>query len=28
VGYAEEQVRINAAQIEAVCNELVTVAPE
>jgi type II secretory pathway predicted ATPase ExeA len=28
VGYAEEQVRINAPQIEAVCNELVTVAPE
>jgi general secretion pathway protein A len=28
VGYAEEQVRINAPQIEAVCSELVTVAPE
>jgi general secretion pathway protein A len=28
IGYAEEQVRINAPQIEAVCNELVTVAPE
>jgi general secretion pathway protein A len=28
VGYAEEQVRINAPQIEAVCNELVTIAPE
>jgi len=28
VGYAEEQVRINAPQIEAVCQELVTVAPE
>ncbi len=28
VGYAEEQVRVNAAQIEAVSNELVTVAPE
>lgn len=28
IGYAEEQVRINAHQIEAVCNELVTVAPE
>lgn len=28
VGYAEEQVRINAAQIEAVCSELVTVSPE
>jgi len=28
IGYAEEQVRINAPQIEAVSNELVTVAPE
>ncbi len=28
IGYAEEQVRINAHQIEAVCNELVTVTPE
>ncbi len=28
IGYAEEQMRINAPQIEAVCNELVTVAPE
>jgi general secretion pathway protein A len=28
VGYAEEQVRINAPQIEAVSNELVTIAPE
>ncbi len=28
IGYAEEQVRINAAQIESVCNELVTIAPE
>lgn len=28
VGYAEEQVRINAAQIEAVANELVAVTPE
>jgi len=28
IGYAEEQVRINAPQVEAVCNELVTVAPE
>ena len=28
VGYAEEQMRINGPQIEAVCNELVTVAPE
>ena len=28
VGYAEEQVRINAHQIEAVSNELVTIAPE
>src|SRR4051812_49413063 len=28
VGYAEEQVRINGAQIESVSNELVTVAPE
>jgi general secretion pathway protein A len=28
IGYAEEQVRINAPQIEAVCTELVTVAPE
>jgi type II secretory pathway predicted ATPase ExeA len=28
IGYAEEQVRINAPQIEAVCNELVAVAPE
>ncbi len=28
IGYAEEQVRINAHQIEAVSNELVTVTPE
>ena len=28
IGFAEEQLRINAPQIEAVCNELVTVAPE
>jgi general secretion pathway protein A len=28
VGFAEEQVRINAPQVEAVCNELVAVAPE
>jgi len=28
VGYAEEQMRINAPQIEAVSNELVSVAPE
>ena len=28
IGYAEEQVRINAPHIEAVCNELVTIAPE
>ena len=28
IGYAEEQMRINAPQIEAVCNELVTVSPE
>ncbi len=28
IGYAEEQVRINAPQVEAVSNELVTVAPE
>jgi general secretion pathway protein A len=28
VGFAEEQVRINAHQIEAVSNELVTVTPE
>jgi general secretion pathway protein A len=28
IGYAEEQVRINAPHIEAVCNELVTVGPE
>jgi general secretion pathway protein A len=28
IGYAEEQVRINAHQIEAVSNELVAVAPE
>jgi hypothetical protein len=28
IGYAEEQVRINAPQIEAVCNELITIAPE
>lgn len=28
IGYAEEQVRINAPQVEAVCNELVTVSPE
>ncbi|HEX3728105.1 MAG TPA: AAA family ATPase [Pirellulales bacterium] len=28
IGYAEEQVRINAHQIESVCNELVTIAPE
>lgn len=28
IGFAEEQVRINAPQIEAVCNELVTIAPE
>jgi general secretion pathway protein A len=28
IGYAEEQVRINAHQIDAVCNELVTVTPE
>ena len=28
IGYAEEQVRINAPQIEAVSNELVTIAPE
>jgi general secretion pathway protein A len=28
IGYAEEQVRINAPQIEAVSNELVTVTPE
>jgi type II secretory pathway predicted ATPase ExeA len=28
IGYAEEQVRINAPHIEAVSNELVTIAPE
>jgi type II secretory pathway predicted ATPase ExeA len=28
IGFAEEQVRINTHQIEAVCNELVTIAPE
>jgi type II secretory pathway predicted ATPase ExeA len=28
IGYAEEQVRINTHQIEAVSNELVTIAPE
>jgi general secretion pathway protein A len=28
IGYAEEQVRINAPHIEAVCSELVTIAPE
>ena len=28
IGFAEEQRRINAPQIEAVCNELVTIAPE
>ncbi|REK19049.1 MAG: AAA family ATPase [Planctomycetota bacterium] len=28
IGYAEEQVRINAPHIESVCNELVTVTPE
>jgi general secretion pathway protein A len=28
IGYAEEQVRINAPQIETVCHELVTVTPE
>jgi general secretion pathway protein A len=28
IGYAEEQVRINAPQIEAVSNELVSVSPE
>jgi type II secretory pathway predicted ATPase ExeA len=28
IGYAEEQMRINAPHIEAVANELVTVAPE
>jgi general secretion pathway protein A len=28
IGYAEEQVRINAHQIEAVSNELVTVSPD
>jgi general secretion pathway protein A len=28
IGYAEEQVRLNAHQIEAVSNELVTVTPE
>ena len=28
IGYAEEQVRINAHQVEAVCSELVTVTPE
>jgi general secretion pathway protein A len=28
IGYAEEQVRINAPQIEAVSNELVAVVPE
>jgi general secretion pathway protein A len=28
IGYAEEQVRINAHQIDSVCNELVTVTPE
>jgi len=28
IGYAEEQMRINAPQVEAVSNELVTVAPE
>jgi general secretion pathway protein A len=28
IGYAEEQMRINAPQVEAVSNELVTVSPE
>jgi type II secretory pathway predicted ATPase ExeA len=28
IGFAEEQMRVNSHQIEAVCNELVTITPE